>query len=206
MQICGVKYKRTFILFRVFQHALANIGSDDIVTDDLRYIMLNDKEQEKYELYNGDVLMIRINGSKDNVARQIYVSNPKNWAFCDHLIRINYKDNINSRYMCYLANTQEYRRYIEDNMVSSAGQNTISRKGMQGFRVMLPSLSEQRKIVRILDDLFEQEQQAQSAVETVLADIDTLKKSILARAFRGELSTNDPQEENAVEMLKKGVV
>ena len=67
----------------------------------------------------------------------------------------------------------------------------------------LPSIAEQKQIVMEMDDLFEQEQQAQSAVETVLADIDTLKKSILARAFRGELSTNDPGEENAVEMLKE---
>lgn len=63
--------------------------------------------------------------------------------------------------------------------------------------------NEQQEIVRLLDEIFEQEQQAQSAVESVLADIDTLKKSILARAFRGELGTNDPGEENAREMLKR---
>ena len=67
----------------------------------------------------------------------------------------------------------------------------------------MPSLEEQQEIVRLLDEIFEQEQQAQSAVESVLADIDTLKKSILARAFRGELGTNDPGEENAREMLKR---
>ena len=85
-------------------------------------------------------------------------------------------------------------------------QLNLSGKIIEKLTINLPTVAEQREIVRILDDLFEQEQQAQSAVETVLADIDTLKKSILARAFRGELSTNDPQEENAVEMLKKGVV
>ena len=81
-------------------------------------------------------------------------------------------------------------------------QLNLSGKIIEKLTINLPTVAEQREIVRILDDLFEHEQQAQSAVETVLADIDTLKKSILARAFRGELSTNDPQEENAVEMLK----
>ena len=33
--------------------------------------------------------------------------------------------------------------------------------------------------------------------------IDTMKKSILARAFRGELGTNDPSDEDAREMLKR---
>ena len=36
----------------------------------------------------------------------------------------------------------------------------------------------------------------------MLEKIDLLKKSILARAFRGELGTNDPTEESAVELLK----
>lgn len=89
---------------------------------------------------------------------------------------------------------------------SSAGSRSvlpkINQKEIASISIAITDLNEKREIVRILDELFEQEQQAQSVVETVLADIDTLKKTILARAFRGELSTNDPQEENAVEMLK----
>ena len=69
----------------------------------------------------------------------------------------------------------------------------------------MPSLEEQQEIVRLLDEIFEQEQQAQSAVESVLADIDTLKKSILARAFRGELGTNDPSDESVEELLEKTI-
>ena len=48
-----------------------------------------------------------------------------------------------------------------------------------------------------------QEQQAKETAEAVLDQIDLLKKSILARAFRGELGTNDPNEESAVELLKE---
>ncbi len=33
--------------------------------------------------------------------------------------------------------------------------------------------------------------------------IDLMKKAILARAFRGELGTNDPNEESAIELLKE---
>ena len=89
---------------------------------------------------------------------------------------------------------------------SSAGSRSvlpkINQKEIASISIAITDLNEKREIVRILDELFEQEQQAQSVVETVLADIDTLKKTILAHAFRGEFSTNDPQEENAVEMLK----
>ena len=56
--------------------------------------------------------------------------------------------------------------------------------------------------MRILDDLLAKGQQAKEAAEGVLEQIDLIKKSILARAFRGELGTNDPSEESAVELLK----
>lgn len=86
-------------------------------------------------------------------------------------------------------------------MVSSAGQNTISRKGMAQLKVPLPDVSEQANIVRLLDSFFSKEQKAKE-LYSVLEKIDLIKKSILARAFCGELSTNDPTEESAIELLK----
>lgn len=67
----------------------------------------------------------------------------------------------------------------------------------------MPKVDEQAEIVRILDDLLAKEQQAKEAAEGVLEQIDLMKKAILARAFRGELGTNDPREESAVELLKQ---
>lgn len=67
----------------------------------------------------------------------------------------------------------------------------------------IPPVSEQLEIVRILDNLNAKERSTKEIAETVIEQIDTLKKSILARAFRGELGTNDPSEESAVELLKQ---
>ena len=66
----------------------------------------------------------------------------------------------------------------------------------------MPSSKEQMEIVSIIKRLFSKEQRAKDAAEAVLEKIDLLKKSILARAFRGELGTNDPTEEPALELLK----
>lgn len=90
---------------------------------------------------------------------------------------------------------------------SSAGSRSvlpkINQKELSALTVNLPSRpDEQQEIVHILDSLFSKEQQAKAAAEAVLEKIDLLKKSILARAFRGELGTNDPNEESAVELLK----
>ena len=51
--------------------------------------------------------------------------------------------------------------------------------------------------------MYDSELKAIETAKAVIEQIDTMKKAILARAFRGELGTNDPNEESAVELLKK---
>lgn len=182
---------------------LANLGEDDLVLDDLRYILLTEKEEKNYLLSKDDVIMIRVNGSKDNVARQIVINTDEKLAFCDHIIRIKYNPNIVARYVMYFSKTNAYRKYVEDNMVSSAGQNTISRKGLASLVIPLPSIEEQHEIVRLINDLLARERSAQQAAEQALASIDLMKKSILARAFRGELGTNKASEASALELLRQ---
>lgn len=182
---------------------LANLTDCGFNTDDLREILLDEKEQANYELRPNDVIMIRVNGSKDNVGKQYLITNQHHWAFCDHIIRIQYSNRLLPQYMIYFSRSKNYRIYVKENIVSSAGQNTISRKGMVGLVVPIPCLNEQFEIVHILDDLFSKEQQSKEAAEIVLDQIELMKKSILARAFRGELGTNDPNEESAVELLKE---
>ena len=182
---------------------LANLSDTGFIEDDLREIVLDEKEQKTYELHSGDTLMIRVNGSKDNVGKQYLITDQKKWAFCDHIIRIRYAPSVLPKYMIYYSKSESYRQYVKDNMVSSAGQNTISRKGMKMLTIPLPPIEEQIEIVKILDDCFEKELQIKESVEQVIVQIDTMKKSILARAFRGELGTNDPEEESAVELVKR---
>lgn len=181
---------------------LANLTEDGFDTSDLREILLDEKEQESYSLAENDVIMVRVNGSKDIVGRQLLVPKIENWAFCDHIIRIHYQNNILPDYMIMFSKSDRYRAYVKGHMVSSAGQNTISRKGMANMVVPIPEEDEQRKIVRLLSIIFSKERQIKEAAEVVLAQIDTMKKAILARAFRGELGTNDPKEESMGELLR----
>ena len=100
-------------------------------------------------------------------------------------------------------------------LVSDLGLNQLKRKqrgatkvglGLDDIRnlyIRVPLIEEQQEIVRILDSFFEKEQHAKELCEEVLDKIEHTKKSILARAFRGDLGTNDPNEENALELLKQ---
>ncbi|CCX38318.1 type I restriction modification DNA specificity domain protein [Clostridium sp. CAG:1013] len=71
------------------------------------------------------------------------------------------------------------------------------------MEISVPSLAEQVEICNLVNNFIAKEQQAKEAAEGVLGQIDLMKKAILARAFRGELGTNDPREESAVELLKQ---
>lgn len=178
---------------------LANLGTDDICTEDLHEILLTKKEQEKYSLHANDVVMIRVNGSKGNVARQLLIKSEQKWAFCDHIIRIRYKtDVVNPEYMILFSQSHEYKQYIAENMVSSAGQNTISRKGMENLIVPVPSLEEQKQMVHIFNAFISDEDEARAVAEAALAKIPALRQAVLARAFRGQLGTNDPAEPPAL--------
>ena len=55
----------------------------------------------------------------------------------------------------------------------------------------------------MLDNLLVKEREASEAAEVAIAKIDLMKKSILAKAFRGELGTNNPMEESSTELLKQ---
>ena len=74
---------------------------------------------------------------------------------------------------------------------SNSGSRSVLPKINQKELSIIPmrtcSFPEQQEIVRILDSVLEKESRAKEAAQTVLEQIALLKKSILARAFRGEL-------------------
>lgn len=82
-------------------------------------------------------------------------------------------------------------------------QPNYSAKMISSWIISLPTLPEQHEIVRLIDDLLARERAAQQATEQALASIDLMKKSILARAFRGELGMNKASEASALELLKQ---
>lgn len=124
-----------------------------------------------------------------------YISEPA-WVTDNALIVYN-KTEININYLVYLLKYSDLRQND-----SSTAQPVVSGSKIYPISVHTCLYDEQFEIVQILDNLLAKEQQAKEAAEAVLEQIDTMKKAVLARAFRGELGTNDPAEESAVELLK----
>ena len=183
---------------------LADIVEYKIFPKNPRDIRLTKDEVNKYVIQEGDLLCIRVNGSKNLVGRMIPFNSNDKWAFCDHFIR--FKLNKKLVFPSYLSNyfsTQIARNYIEFNMVSSAGQNTISQKTLASLPVPLPCMAEQEAIVSEIDRM----SSISEAVGITSAEsfklADRLRHSILKRAFEGKLVPQDPNDEPASILLER---
>lgn len=87
--------------------------------------------------------------------------------------------------------------------LTGIGVPNLHLRDIKEVLIPLPTIPEQHEIVRLIDDLLARERSAQQATEQALASIDLMKKSSLARAFRGELGTNKASEASALELLRQ---
>lgn len=181
---------------------MGNLQQGEIDWTDLAFTTDED-DIEKYRLEPNDVLFNRTNSAalvgKTSIYRGEYPA-----IYAGYLIKLDYDHNvIAGDYLNYAMNTQDAKEYCNTVKTDGVNQSNINAKKIGAYRLPVPSLEEQEKLVEILKKLLEKERQAKEAAEQVIDQIDTIKKSILARAFRGELGTNDPTDESAVELLKR---
>ncbi|MCF3650063.1 hypothetical protein [Synoicihabitans lomoniglobus] len=74
---------------------------------------------------------------------------------------------------------------------------------MKGVRVSLPSLDEQQEIVRRVEALFAFADRIESRLNEAQTTVDCLTLSTLAKAFRGELVPQDPNDEPATALVAR---
>lgn len=101
----------------------------------------------------------------------------------------------------FLRNTA-FRNEASQHMTGSVGQKRVPKEYLENCLFPLPFLSEQQEIVARIEALLKAEDEAKDLLN-MEEQIDLLEKSILSKAFRGELGTNDPSDEPALELLKR---
>lgn len=119
-----------------------------------------------------------------------------------NITQVKKNSSINMKYLNYFICSENFKKQVSDTVAGTA-YNALTIMKFKNILISIPTLPEQTEIVRIIDGLLAKEQQANELSENALAKIDLIKKAILARAFRGELGTNNPADEPAIELLKR---
>ena len=179
---------------------MGNLQHGEIDWSDLVYT--DDEEDiKKYLLSAGDVLFNRTNSpelvGKTSIYRGEYPA-----IYAGYLIKLDYGKELIGEYLNYVMNSIEAKKYCYAIKTDGVSQSNINAKKIGAFIIPVPTIEEQQAIVNIIDRIFIKYDKIKD-LQAQIDKIELLKKSILAKAFRGELGTNDPNEESAEVLLRK---
>lgn len=175
-------------------------GTIEIDFSDIQHVNLPDKAEGQRSLIQKDDILISITADVGMIG----------------LVRdVNYEGYINQHIALARPTDKDCAEFIAWYLVSDIGYNQLKNKqrgatkvglGLDDIKALtlsMPCKQEQEEIVKIITNLLDKDEEAKQAADQVMSTIDTMKKSILARAFRGELGTNDPNDESAEILIKK---
>ena len=159
----------------------SNVQNDELDFNDI--IRVNLEVKEKIKVKEGDVLMCSRNGSARLVGKTATIKNLSEVMTFGTFMMI-----VRSPYNPYLAwffKSEEFRNQIK------GGENTminqITRYMLDDIYLSFPPVHKQIEIVEKLDTLSFNLNNVQTVYQQKLLDLEELKKSILNKAFAGEL-------------------
>lgn len=129
---------------------------------------------------------------------KLYLQKEEKINISRQIMALRALNDLNTHYLYYFLLRECERLKFEGNGLIPG----ISRKDILDLNILLPTLEEQQEIVNILDRLLAKYNKIKN-LEQQLEKIELLKKAILAKVFRGELGTNNPDEESAENLLKE---
>ena len=147
----------------------------------------NDIEIKKYLLRHNDVLFNRTN-SPELVGKTAVYKGEMPAIFAGYLIRINRNENLlDADYLNYFLNSNIAKDYGKTVVISSVNQANINGTKLKGYPIPAPTLFEQKSFVAKLDALSAETKKLEAIYKQKLANLEELKKSVLKKAFAGEL-------------------
>jgi len=97
-----------------------------------------------------------------------------------------------------------WEKYEETRRVGSGNnQKALNKSAVQNLHFPCPPYNEQKEIVRLVDQYFAFADTIEAQLRKAQARVDNLTQSILAKAFRGELVAQDPNDEPADKLLER---
>lgn len=152
----------------------------------------------------GDVLFAKITPCMENGKSAIVdkLENDIGFGSTEFYVLRCDENKLNNKYLHYFVRQKTFRDEAKGEMTGAVGQQRVPKTFLENYKMKVPTLEEQQEIVNILDNLLAKYNKIKN-LEQQLEKIELLKKAILAKVFRGELGTNNPDEESAENLLKE---
>jgi type I restriction enzyme S subunit len=157
----------------------------------------------KYKLTEGDLVFAR-SGSIDKAWR--VTGPPPGAVFASYLIRARPVHDHVGRWLEQFIRSPHYLAQVEAAAAGTGMQNVNATK-LGELKVPVPPTGEQARILAKVQVLQAQSRQAREALDAVPPLLEKLRQSVLAAAFRGDLTRDwrakHPDVEPASELLKR---
>lgn len=161
--------------------------------------------REKLLIQDGDILVTRA-GPRVRCGITCLVTKVKSkLMICDKVYRFQVKESYGiNKFLVLQLNSLKYLEYIEKlkTGISDSGMNLTQVK-FKKLRLDWPDIKEQTEIVRIVEQHFALADTLEKNLKNAKKRVDNLTQSILAKAFRGELVPQDPNDEPAEQLLAR---
>jgi type I restriction enzyme S subunit len=161
-----------------------NIGNKGVTLEKLTRINHQFHfKNKKSQLVPGDILVAR----HGNSGQSAVIPDNIKAAHALNVIVIKKSESLSSEYICFLLNSG-----VLDKIASSKGgsvQEIINTSVIKDLIIPVPSVNEQKTIVQKLDALSAESKKLEAIYTQKINDLEELKKSILQKAFAGELKT-----------------
>lgn len=161
-------------------------------------------DAEKYALKNGDIVIARTGATTGKNFLIGDLSEPS--VFASYLIRLETLDDLPADYLSKFMQTPHYWQQITTVSKGSA-QPGANASILSNLAVPVAPLAEQRRIVSKIEALQERSRNAREALAEVGPLLEQFRQSLLAAAFRGDLTAAwraaHPNTEPATELLTR---
>jgi type I restriction enzyme S subunit len=147
-----------------------------------------DKLKENRKPKKGDVLYT-VTGS---YGIPVLIESDIKFCFQRHIGLIRPKENVSSKWLYYWILSPQALFQANDTATGTA-QKTVSLKALRNFVLPKMDLKAQQAIVQKLDALSTETKKLESIYQQKINDLEELKKSVLQKAFNGELKTKKAQ-------------
>ncbi len=173
--------------------------------DCYKYVDIEVKDDSHLWVNNGDILIQRANTLEYVGVSAIYNGVSKQYIYPDLMMKVIANNNfILTKFLHYSLLSMNTRQYFKNNATGTSGNMPkINQKVVMKAPLFLPLLEEQKEIVSQVESLFTLADTLEEKIEAAKKRVDKLTQSILAKAFRGELVPQDPNDESAEVLLER---